>query len=73
AIVEESLAWLLEDEVAESVDVTAAYPARELVEITVRIRRGAAARWAEVWRTARDGRLDRNPYSLAMVLEDTSA
>ncbi|MEL6905873.1 MAG: phage GP46 family protein [Planctomycetota bacterium] len=73
ALVEESLAWLLEDEVAESVQVQASYPSRELVEITVRIRRGAAPRWADVWRGARNGRLERAPYSLAMVLEDSSA
>lgn len=45
----DALAWLLEEDIAESVDVVAEYVAGGALALRVTIHRGSSARWAHVW------------------------
>lgn len=70
AAAQDALAWLLEDDIASRVDVTASFPARGVVQLVARIARGDARRWAHVWRSVRNQRSVREPFTLDLIFDD---
>lgn len=45
----DALAWMVEERIARAVDVEASYLSRGLLRLTLRIHRGDAPRWANLW------------------------
>lgn len=72
SLAHEALQWLVDDGVAERLEVEAEFTEAARVEIRVTIVRGSATRWSHLWRGARQARAYFEPFSLSMVLEDTT-
>jgi phage gp46-like protein len=51
----EALAWLVEDEIAESVDVRVELAERERLYVEIDVVRGKARRWPQVWESVKRG------------------
>lgn len=55
ALARDALAWMLEQGIAQSVDVTTRYAAPGQLQIDVTIEAASDQRWAFLWRAAREG------------------
>jgi phage gp46-like protein len=64
-----ALRWLIDDGVAQSVEVAASYPASGELRLEVRVIRGRAKRWAHVWRSTTPAVLSADRVTLAVLLE----
>lgn len=64
-----ALEWLIDDGVAESVEVTAAYPERGQLSLEVRVVRGRASRWAHLWERSEPAALESRNLTIAATFE----
>lgn len=67
----ESLRWLIDDGIAQTVDVETSYPVAGRLSIQVRVTRGTATRWASLWVRPEPAYLSTDRLTLAVVLEST--
>jgi len=66
-----ALRWLVEDGIAQSVDVAATFVGQEMLHLAVRVRRGRATKWAHLWSRPQPAHLETERLTLAVLLEDT--
>lgn len=65
----ESLRWLVDDGIAQAVDVDASYPSQGRLALSVRVIRGTATRWASLWTRSEPAYLATERLTLAILLE----
>lgn len=66
----EALRWLVVDGIAETVEVAATYPERGRLRLVVRVGRGKASRWAQLWARPQPAYLQLERLTLAVHLEE---
>lgn len=64
-----ALEWLIDDGVAESVEVTASFPERGQLSLEVRVVRGSASRWAHLWERTDPAALESRHLTIAATFE----
>lgn len=65
----EALRWLITEGIASAVEVEAEYAAPERLALAVRVVRGTATRWAQLWARPQPARFSTTPLTLSVVLE----
>lgn len=67
-----ALRWLVDDGVAEAVEIGVAIGAGDRLHLDVRVRRGSAKRWSSLWTQVHGSGLSGERLSLAVVLDGSA-